>query len=522
MSQLSRLGSPTAFNPDSGQTTGLGVKKKKKRLGVEPVESAQPANLRPRFNEFRAAQLEKRGVNVKELKESNESNRQRIRDSKTSRVDAGREVRRLRAAGDIEGANDLRESLREQRVGEDDLARKVAGRSALMRGSIADLPAHQQLAERQRGQDHINTQFPRIAAAAATAASTAEDAQLNRLADIGARIFEIQSPGRSADGLNRFELARLAEGADPEVIDRATRGVGLPSDRTGGLRDFAGRTSELAQTGIDFGENTVRQRRLDPELIEQINAEQETQSIRDAAIGQIERDQIAQQTLASTNETGRLNRDAAVLNQERTLADLGAAGNIASQEIVPDRGRLERAQIEQAIKEAEFGGASATAATQNIGLANAGVESLNPEERIEYELKAADTLNALRGSIRGEDADAQLQSTLEAVRTAGLSLKPKAAAKYAKDMLKRLEDGKADSRPLEDGGFRNSLRSTVFQGLSDYTTLNNPMSPYSIYDVGKRIATAATQTENERARGHTTDTLYSQIISELRALAAGA
>ncbi len=350
MSQLSRLGSPTAFNPDSGQTTGLGVKKKKKRLGVEPVESAQPANLRPRFNQLRQSQLERQGVNVKELKQTNDTNRQRIRDSEASRVDAGQEVRRLRASGNIEGANALRASLREQRAGETELRREVADRSSLLRGSIADLPPQQQLAERQRGRDHLNAQLPGIAAAAATAASTAEDAQLNRLADIGARIFEIQSPGRSADGLNRFELARLAEGADPDVIDRATRGVGLPSDRTAGLRDFADRTQGLAQTGIDFGENTVRQRRLDPELIEQINAEQETQSIRDAAIGQIERDQIAQQTLASTNETGRLNRDAAVLNQERTLADLGAAGNIASQEIVPDRGRLERAQIEQAIK----------------------------------------------------------------------------------------------------------------------------------------------------------------------------
>tara|TARA_R110002096_G_scaffold173781_2_gene348180 strand:+ start:382031 stop:383593 length:1563 start_codon:yes stop_codon:yes gene_type:complete len=520
---MSRLGSPTAFNPDSGQSTGLGVnKKKKKRLGVEPVESAQPAGSRPRFNQLRQSQLAGQGVNVKELKQTNDTNRQRIRDSETSRVEGGQQVRRLRASGDIEGANALRASLREQRVGETELRREVAGRSSLLRGSIADLPPEQQFAERQRGRDHLNAQLPGIAGAAATAASTAEDAQQQRLADIGARIFEIQSPGRSADGLNRFELARLAEGADPEVLARATNGVGLPTDRTGGLRDFAGRTNELAQTGVDFGPNEVRQRRLDPDLIEQVRAEQETQSIRDAAIGQIERDQIEQQTLASTNETGRLNRDASVIEQERTLAELGAAGNAASQEIVPDRGRLEQAQIEQAIKEAEFGGASATAATQNIGLANTGVESLSPEERIEYELKAADTLNALRGSVRGEEADAQLQSTLEAVRTAGLSLNPKAAAKYAKDMLAKLEASKADSRPLEDGGFRNSLRSTVIQGISDYTTLNNPLSPYSIYDVGKRIATGATQTENERARGNTTDTLYSQIISELRALAAGA
>lgn len=509
---MSRL---TAFNPDSGPSTGLGAPKKKKK-----PQEAQRATPRLRLNQVREAQLEKQGVDTQELRRETAMNRKRLQASKDDRVGAARVVRELERSGNVAEAESLRSQLRTQRLSEDAVAYDIADRGSLLRGRLSDLPPEQQIQVRAEGRQRLNDQLPGIAAGAAVAAQTAEDAQLNRLADIGARVFELQSGSQSAEGLSRTELARLAQGASPEVIAQVTNGVGLPADRTRNARDFADRTARLANDGIDFGPNESRTSRLDTDLVSDIIQEQGRNRLSREVDAEVATEAIERRRLSSDNQTLGLNRDASLLNQELTAADLAAATSTASQANIPARLAAEEAQLQQAVAEANATEANARLIEQQIALPQEqGRDALTVEERIDYEIAPRDTLNLIRGGVRNEQTEQSVTTALQQVRSALLTLNPAAAKEYATKMLNELESLKTDDRPLEDGGFRGSFLSNAIDTTAKLSRFNI-LNPYGILQTGRDLQSLA-ETENERARGPVVDETYKTIIRELRAAAAG-
>ncbi len=421
MTQLARQ----PMNPANDR---VDLRKKKKSTGgklnqsnaQQSADNSVSARLpggRADFVALRRQQNDRAGINSDQLERDNDSLRVQINNSSKSRIDGGRRVRRLRSQGRDDEADALVAQLREQRADEFDLRQEVARRSALLRPSLADLPPDEYIAERQRGQAHLNAQLPAVAGAAASAATQAEGEYQEKLAQIGARVFEIQSGYRSADGLSPSELANLALGADPDVIDRATNGVGLPrSDSVDLRRRNASRLASLSEDGIDFGPITPRSRRVDPALVDQIVTEQGLGEQRRVLGNELAEIDLRARRQSGENRLGALEVTAseqasAISANERTTAENTSAVNLQDSLEARERSRL---RFEQ--REFEGAGTGSTvsapvqAAVQNlsdpgaaqslvVGQPRAAIRSLmsagNPAEAVQH----ANTFAAIVSSV---------------------------------------------------------------------------------------------------------------------------
>lgn len=121
----------------------------------------------------------------------------------------------------------------------------------------SDLRPDFSLEDRQAGRERLNAQLPAILQDTERQAAEGAQAQQERLSTIGGDLIGLET-GLDSSGFTPEARARFALSADPQAVERATFGVGLPP-APGVTGDDVSRIQELIRGGgVDFGVPTDR------------------------------------------------------------------------------------------------------------------------------------------------------------------------------------------------------------------------------------------------------------------------
>ena len=331
----------TQFSANLTQQNNLGTKKKQTQDRL-----ANPAN-KTSLRDRRRLALINQGVDPDQLNSG-------IRTDRNQHARLMRESRRAFQSGDTATGERLRAQA-------DELKYSINDRFKISRPTLRDLPPEEQMRRRAESRAQLQAQLPAIAAHAADRERQDTSDHTDRLSRIGRQVHKLEFGSDPSPSTSPQALAELARTASPDVIQRVTRGVGLPEAPQTGNAD---RLSRLAQTGVQFDDFAPSQRTDDPAVIDRVRTGQAQDRLdrhaglavrgnqRDAAVAASEAAVDDQRLRIDQNDAQRsqLRVDGGSADQLRDL-------EIQNQELDLDRKRAEteliQTQIKQATQQAE-------------------------------------------------------------------------------------------------------------------------------------------------------------------------
>jgi len=224
---------------------------------------ANPAN-RTSLRDRRNLALINQGIDPDELRKETRLMRTAFKRGMIQNREMFREAKRNNDPALRQQAEQDRLRLEEERLNLND-------RFKLTRSSPRDLPAEEQMRRRADSRAQLQAQLPTIAATARAQETQAAAENTSRLARIGREAYKLELGTTPPQNISDEALAEFARSASPEVVDRVTKGVGLPQAPQTGNAD---RLARLAQTGVDFPDFAPSARQDNPAVVDRIRTSQ--------------------------------------------------------------------------------------------------------------------------------------------------------------------------------------------------------------------------------------------------------
>ncbi|MHA7814057.1 MAG: hypothetical protein ACX94C_11790 [Phycisphaerales bacterium] len=161
---------------------------------------------------------------------------------------------------------------------------------------------------RQAGRGALDAQLPAVREAFAQQQQELADGYQERMAEIGGQALALET-GLNPDEYMDESLAQFAQTASPEVVDRVTRGVGLPQ-APGGDGGVGRVQSLIDQGGVGYG---------DP--LAPFETDQSAVDRGLLFMGNVEADRAAQETIRDANREAAVGQSVAGAAQVRDVLD---------------------------------------------------------------------------------------------------------------------------------------------------------------------------------------------------------